>query len=718
MKSRAGVIVWAVTLALIPSLSGQQSPFLPDDIYNKLTNEISGSIAYQTLRTLTQFHAPSGESQGFWNEAQWVEEQAKSEGLEDVRFVALPPWEGAAGAPVSNWTLKGGELWLTEPVTIKLGDVRETPLSVADHSPSADVTAELVDVGEGSEDSDYAGKDVSGKAVLAYGPLARVEHLACELRGAVAIVSYYSTRTDPWADHADQIAWSQLPRPHPGARPNVPAFVVSPRTGLMLSRWMSGRAPTHIFAGRAPFPPGTRFRVRLRIEADTTEPEDQGFVEGVIHGTGDHSQSIVLTAHLQEGKPSANDDRSGCASLLEIARALETMIRDGRLPRPKRDIRFWWTNEIEAEMAYFAAHPEERTRILADINQDMVGARQSLDGRLQQVSRTPYSRWSFVNDVVESIVESLVRGNNAYLPAWQTGAPAPYSRPIFARLGTREPYRAEVVPYFDDTDHMAFNLVGIPGVDFTNWPDEYIHSSDDDLWQIDPTQLQRNAVAVAASALYLASFGADEVPELTAVVAGGARVRLSRDLGIGTARLAAAPASERDEAFRDAWNLLDQAERREVRGLNSLRPYAAPAIQKLIERLSEDMKLTELNHQKRLEEWYEALAGRRPSPGLESSVLTAKERELDARVPKPAASLADFLRRSQEIQAPPELHKLMVFEALNFADGQRSVLEIYRAVRAESLSAGEWYYGRVTQDQIDDLFKAAEKVRAVEITTR
>src|SRR2546428_7451465 len=251
----------------------------------------------------------------------------------------------------------------------------------------------------------------------------------------------------------------------------------------------------------------------MRVEARITRRGSSGLVEAVIPGTTYHDQAIVLTAHLQEEKPSANDARSGCATLLEIARALEAMIADGRLPRPQRDIRFWWTNEIAAEYEYFSEHPEERQRIIADINQDMVGARQSLGGRVQQISRTPYSRWSFLNDVVESIVTSLAKGNNAYLPSWQNQNPAPFSRPVFAHLGSREPYNAQMVSYFDSTDHLVFNdaAIGIPGVTFTNWPDEYIHSSDDDLWQIDRTQLQRNALAVASIALYLANLSTNDV---------------------------------------------------------------------------------------------------------------------------------------------------------------------------------------------------------------
>ncbi len=529
-----------VGLGATLSAFAQQSPFLPEETYTKLVNEISGDIAFDGLRSLVMYHSPSGGAEDFRKEAQWVLDRAKSYGLEDVKFICLPAWHTSPKAVDQNWTLKGGELWLVEPKTIKLGDVRETPTSVADNSPSADITADLVDVGEGSEESDYAGKDVSGKVVLAYGHINKVRELACWAKGAVGVVSYYSTRTDPWTDHPDQVTWARVGPAKEGEKPLPPVFMVSPRTGLTLSRWMSGRGPIHIFAEppeRPASPP--RFRVHLKIESEITRPETQGLVEGFIRGTTFHEQSIVLTAHLQEEKTSANDDRSGCASLLEIARALETMIADRRLPRPKRDVRFWWTNEVDAEYEYFSEHPEERQKIIADINQDMVGARQSLGGRVQQISRTPYSRWSFLDDVVESIVRSLVMGNNGYLASWQNHNPAPYSRPIFAHLGSREPFHAEVVPYFDSTDHLVFNegAVGIPGVSFTNWPDEYIHSSDDDLWQIDRTQLQRNAVAVAAATLYLASLSEEDIPTLLSVTAGEARVRLSRDLAIGNRAL-------------------------------------------------------------------------------------------------------------------------------------------------------------------------------------
>ena len=702
---------------LIPfSLAAQESPFLPEATYEKLVNEISGDIAFDSMRSLVMYHAPSAGSDDFEKEARWVAVRAKAAGLDDVSYIALPPWRASEKSPSFNWTLKSGELWLTEPEMIKLGDVRETPTHVADNSPTADITAELVDVGEGTAEGDYAGKDVAGKVVLSYGPPNTVKKMACWDRGAVGIVSYYSTRVNPWTDFPDQVAWTRVGTSKEGEKPVPPVFVISPRSGLMLSRWLAGRGQSHHFAAR-PKEDSAKpiLKVHLKIDVEITQPERSGMVEGIIRGTTTHDQAIVLTAHMQEEKTSANDDRSGCANLLEIARALNAMIADGRLPRPKRDIRFWWTDEIAAEYQYFADHPAERSRIIANINQDMVGAKQSLGGRVQYLSRTPWSRWHFMNDVVESIVSSLVYGNNAYIVSWQNGNLAPYSRPIFARLGTREPYNAKVVPFYDSTDHVVFNdaAIGIPGISFTNWPDEYIHSTDDDLWQIDSTQLQRNAVAVAAATLYLANLSEDDVVRLAAVIAGEARERLSHDLATGLSHLAEAPADKRRAAYDGALNLLRQSVEREVVGIESMRRFANADGRKLLDSLISDMRLTGNNHRGRIDEWLTTL-GEKKAP----AALSDKENALSLKVPKVLGSPGDHMRAKQRTEGPKGLHGLMAWEALNLVDGERSILDIQRMVQAEAMSAGEWYYGKVTLEDIETLFTNAVKEKAVEIAVK
>src|SRR3954470_5661405 len=159
-----------ILLLFSVSAFAQSSPFLPEDLYNKLTNELSGDIAYDHLRTLTQFHVPNGATGDFMKEADWIASKATEYGLEDVRLIELP-FDHLA------WTPKSGELWLLDKggKETKLGSFAEVATSIADYSRPTNATAELIDVGEGIGDRDYEGKDVKGKIVLASGSPATVE---------------------------------------------------------------------------------------------------------------------------------------------------------------------------------------------------------------------------------------------------------------------------------------------------------------------------------------------------------------------------------------------------------------------------------------------------------------------------------------------------------------------------------------------------------------
>ncbi len=97
--------------------------------------------------------------------------------------------------------------------------------------------------------------------------------------------------------------------------------------------------------------------------------------------------------------------------------------------------------------------------------------------------------------------------------------------------------------------------VRVPGTSLTNWPDEYIHSSVDDLWQIDPTQLKRNAFVVAATAWWLANADAQDVPFLASFVAARGAERMARDLATAQAWIRDGKGSE-DDRRRAARDLL------------------------------------------------------------------------------------------------------------------------------------------------------------------
>src|SRR5262249_31317451 len=157
---------------------------------------------------------------------------------------------------------------------------------------------------------------------------------------------YQSNRPESF-DAPEQVAWGNIPfeaRNVANVKDGTPgtfAVMISPRRG----RWLQKR----IAAGAA--------KVKLDIEAGFLAKPEQAFGEGWIKGSELHAQQIVLTAHIQEEMTSANDDGSGCGTLLEIGRALARLIKDGTLPRPKRDIRFWWVNEFASEEQFFRENP-------------------------------------------------------------------------------------------------------------------------------------------------------------------------------------------------------------------------------------------------------------------------------------------------------------------------------------------------------------------------
>lgn len=587
-------------------------------------------------------------------------------------------------------------------------------MAIADYSCSGTWEGELIDVGTGTNDADYEGKDVKGKIVLASGFPGGVMNQAVWNRGALGVVYYNAARG---ISHPDQIAWTSLRSRPPKDKENMFAFSISYRAGMELKQRLAPRpkpvpVPGAFGEGMVP---GEKIVVRAKVEAQFEENPKQWIVEGWIRGTKIHDQQIVLTAHAQEEKYSANDDNSGCANVLEIARALVRLIQEGKIARPKRDIRFWWVNEISAEYEYFSVHAEEAKKMLVNLNQDMVGAKQSVGSRIQHITRTPWSRPSYLNTVMESIAGMVMKGNSAYLSAGMAGTPQPYSKAILSKLGTRERYGAEIVPYFDSSDHLVFNesVIGVPGITLTNWPDENIHSSDDDLWQMDATQLQRNAFIVAATAVYLASLKPEDVRALALQVRADGQRSLNESYHRATNLLTLVAPADRSAVYLKGANLLEQARLRAGATLDSVRVFGVDAKAGAeLEQLKARFTTAAANLLGDLGRNYAFLSGGTSPPAAQ---FGEEEKAMAGKVPEVAGTVAEYFDKRQKIENYFGLHPLMAWETFCFVDGKRSYLDIYRVVRAEVQMAGEWYYGKVTARQVADLLDAAVKAGAVKM---
>ena len=408
----------------------------------------------------------------------------------------------------------------------------------------------------------------------------------------------------------------------------------------------------------------------------------------------------------------ANDDGSGCASILEIGRALVRLMREGKVARPRRDIRFWWVNEFASEEQFFRENPREPRRMLVALNQDMVGARQSWGGRVQYASRLPWSLPHALDDVMDSVLTMVRDGNTSLLTTRGTAHAQPFTRELVAVKGSREPFHARMVSYYDSTDHHAFTPapIGVPATSLTNWPDEFIHSTGDDLEQVDATQLERNALVVAAVALYFASAGEPEARALAPYVAARAASRVAADRARALEHLTAAAPADRPAALRAARNLLRHSVRKEVAAVGSVRRLVAGrAVSEAVDRGGASLEQTLPAALREMDAAWAAVTGQAAAA---EPALGEAEQALARTVYAPVPDLGAWQDGLREAKAVEGQHMIVTFEIHNFADGKRNGLEVYEAVAAEALSAGEWYYGRVTPENVRETLERAVKAGA------
>src|SRR6267154_6712406 len=563
MKKLISTILFCSVLCLCLA---QETPFLNDADARMLINELSGDRAFEQIRILTQWHRDSG-MDGFFKAADYVMDQAKKAGLEDVHFV-----EQKLDGP--NYTAKSAELWIVEPIEIKLADIGDHAVYLADGSHDANITAEVVWIGSGSK-VELENMDVKGKIVLISGSPGTAAANAVWAKGAAGIISYTTSEGKSPMDFPDQIAWTRISVTPPAGKEGTFAFNLPPRKGEALRNMLQTKSEQDFFAtGKKVM--GGKVVVRAKVDTEIGQsPGRTGFVEGWIKGSKYHDQQIVLTAHLQEEQGSANDDGSGCASILEIARTLNKLIAEGKIQRPLRDIRFWWTDEIYSEYRYFRDNPTEPAKLLLNLHQDMVGAKQSIGSRIEHLIYAPHSITSYLDAVFESVGTFVINTNNSFITAGRMGGlPRPHSRQIYSTRGTHENFGARFVPYFNASDNIDFveGAIGVPSIALINWDDYYIHSSEDDLWQIDPTQLERNAFIITSMAYYFGKAEKDQTNLLLAETYAQGSKRLANDLQVAFNQIQTN--SSKEDGWKNATILVEQGILREVRALNSVTKIA------------------------------------------------------------------------------------------------------------------------------------------------
>jgi aminopeptidase YwaD len=664
------------------SAFGQQ-PFLGVRQWTALRDESSGAAPYENLRYLAGLHRVPATPE-FDQAAQFILQRAREYGLADAHSEQFPI-DGTKRYGLMRsylaWTVEEARLWEIRPQHILLGDWKTDPIHLADYSHSADVETELVDVGNGASESDYSGKEVRGKIVLADGVLARVQDLAIAQHGAVGIVSDMPNQTTAWSGmDTTVVRWGHLD----ARQPSGFAFMVSRQTAEALRSRLRSNEPV-ILNGH--------------VKA-TVGPGHWTVVTATIPGTDSAAGEVVYSCHLDHERPGANDNGSGCVTILESARALAHLIDSGALPRPKRTLRFVWGPEVEGTMAFLASHPEIKQRLRANIHMDMVGGDPFKNKAVFHVTGTPWSLPSFVTDVGGVFLETIRTAASGYA-AGETAAGTGIVETRAGGQGTRNELIADVTPYSSGSDHDDYDssTIAVPSLYLRDWPDIYIHTDHDTLDQIDATKLRRVALLGAASGYVYASVTAQHLPTLLPFLTAQAEARVAQSFGAAQ-QLVDDPQLDAGVAWYEARNLLNQTLQRERAALHSVIEFTggtgesdadeakALADQATIFQtwLDQQAKLRGATGTSPTSPWASASeANRVPIRIGEFGPLTYQnDNVLLARLGKERYAKIKLINsEATQLLNVRDQSELYAYEIVNFVNGTRTVGEIRDAVSAE-----------------------------------
>ena len=692
---------WIVLLGCLFLAAGaraQKPPLLPEKDVAALANELSGETAKRNLEGIARFHRQRG-SQGFHAAAELVAERLRAYGLSDVAILQFPAdgkifygtqrsrpaWDAEIGKlseldqvdatcyeAAHKKTESDEEARKVIAVLLKeecdpklhtqrlLASYEAEPVVLGEDSESADVTVQLVDVGEGTKESDYAGKDVKDKIVLVSAQPGTVQDLAIGKFGAVGIVSYaQNQKTAWWGEDENLIRWGHLETFSPN---KTWAFMVSLKTGRDLRERLAK---------------GQNLFVHADVKAGQ-HPGNYEVVTAAIPGADPKlkDEEIAFSCHLDHQRPGANDNASGCATILEVARTLQKLITEEKLSRPARTIRFIFPPEIEGTMALLNGKPEFAKRIKAVVHMDMVGGGPETKA-VFHVTRGPMSLPSFVHDVAWAFAEWV---NEESYKFAATGS-ADY--PLVAPEGGKEPLRAEYSAYTIGSDHDVYqdSSFGIPAIYLNDWPDRYIHTNFDSAANIDATKLKRAAFIGAASAYFLAVGASDRATEIR--LGGGYNLSVVRLRQYGT-----------DMSKHDECVIGEQSQ---------------ILFQNLRFSLERFFNVT-------LPKTQYTLAGAHCSFSWPEDGGLLYRRSNTVKGPLAVFGYNYFEDHAKTAGiAPPKLLRYeglwgggeeYAYEVLNFADGKRNAQEIRDAVSAE--------YGPVPLELVVEYLKALEKIGVVE----
>ena len=365
-------------------------------------------------------------------------------------------------------------------------------------------TFPLIDVGAGTSASAYEGKPVKGAVVLASGSLGQVFTQAVRNRGAAGVISSQIAPYTRPSETPDVLQWGSIPKDD--ALKSF-GFKATPKAATRLREALAGGAAT----------------VHVQIEsAFHSKPNRSLIVE--IPGRLHPGQRVVLAAHVQE--PGANDNASGCGTLLAAALAIRNGIASGALMAPSRTLTFMWVDEIRGSQQWIKDHPDDVKNVVAMLSLDMTGEDTAKTGGTFLIEKQPdpsavwerpsdpHSEWgagkvdaaalqgSFLNDLHLAVALRRARDTN---------------------------WVVRTNPYEGGSDHTVFMNAKVPSLLNWHFTDRYYHTNLDTIDKVSAGEMQHVAIIVGTTALFLASADSGDIAPMTKLMETARDARLATE---------------------------------------------------------------------------------------------------------------------------------------------------------------------------------------------
>jgi aminopeptidase-like protein len=432
-----------------------------DEYFNSVSCYNHVSRIYETDRWFDFEH--------FRQTADYCAEQMRKLGLEGVELLPLKAdgvtaygeWVLPRAWDVTGAVLKVAQSSMEGSV---LADYRSIPASLFMYSaptPEGGITAEVIAVDHLKIDRPEV---VNGKLIFTRGNPQRVIKLALA-GGALGIVSDFLPLF-PGVRDSRQEVWQAYRWVNDFMVPvndsELFGFSLSPEKGEYLQCLIDEAE----IKGK---------KVTLSAEVNTCFYDGICHtISGVIPGFDPEGEEVMICGHLYE--PGANDNASGCGVMLALAAALLQAIREGKLSRPRRNIRFVMGFECAGLMGYYVHHTDRISRTAAAVNVDMVGSAVK-DKAKMHLWHDPLSNWS----QIDSLILELIKGYRDYCG---------------------EPYEYSESPFSIGDNLLADPMIAVPTVAMIMHPALSYHSSMDTMERVDPQVLKSSAL-IAGTFLYL-----------------------------------------------------------------------------------------------------------------------------------------------------------------------------------------------------------------------